>query len=192
MRLLHILSLLLFSQIFAFAQKSPCEFDINTTDSLGVYKEIKSELIYEKVFGNSSQLIFLSLASDNGTPLLKLQLIQKSKDFISPKCIDKNSRIYFQLTNGKIYTLINASNDTCDSLIFNETDKENNRLLDASFLFMKNDFEDLKKFPIMLMKIKLASDEKEYIISKELISEKIKTNSKPERFFIDNFQCIIN
>lgn len=188
----YIIALLTLAQFITFAQKQPCKFEINTTDSLGVYKETVSYLIYEKVFGNSSQYVFLSLASDNDTPILKLQLIQKSKDFISPKCIDKNSRIYFQLTNGKIYTLVNVSNDTCDNLIFNEAEKENNRFLDASFLFMKNDFEDLKKFPIMLMKIKLASDEKEYIISKELISEKINAKSSPERFFIDNLHCIMN
>jgi len=188
----YIIALLTLVQFITFAQKQPCKFEINTTDSLGVYKETVSHLIYEKVFGNSSQYVFLSLASDNDTPILKLQLIQKSKDFISPKCIDKNSKIYFQLTNGKIYTLVNVSNDTCDNLIFNEAEKENNRFLDASFLFMKNDFEDLKKFPIMLMKIKLASDEKEYIISKELISEKINAKSSPERFFIDNLHCIMN
>ena len=185
------ITVILLIQSVVFSQKN-CDFDINTTDSLGVYKETKSHLIYEKGFGNSSQLVFLSMGSDNSTPFLKLQLIQKSKDFITPKCIDKNSRIYFQLTNGKIYTLVNATNDKCDNLIFNDADKENNRLLDCTFLFLKNDFEDLKKYPIMLMKIKLASDEKEYVISKELISEKIKTTSNPERFFIDNFHCIIN
>lgn len=188
----YIIALLTFVQFITFAQKQPCKLEINTTDSLGVYKETASHLVYEKVFGNSSQFVFLSLASDNDTPILKLQLIQKSKDFISPKCIDKNSRIYFQLTNGKIYTLINASDDKCDNLIVNDVEKESNRFLDASFLFMKNDFEDLKRFPIMLMKIKLASDEKEYIISKELISEKINTKSSPERFFIDNLHCIMN
>ncbi|SHI86876.1 hypothetical protein [Flavobacterium terrae] len=188
----YIIALLTLAQFITFAQKQPCKFEINTTDSLGVYKETPSHLVYEKVFGNSSQLVFLSIGSDNSTPFLKLQIIQKSKDFIIPKCIDKNSRIYFQLTNGKIYTLVNASNDKCDNLIFNETDKENNRLLDCTFLFLKNDFEDLKKFPIMLMKIKLASDEKEYIISKELISEKINTKSNPESFFIDNLHCIMN
>lgn len=184
--------ILLLIQSITFCQKKPCTFETNIADSLGVYKETGTHLVYERVFGNSSQLVFLALASDNGTPVLKMQLIQKSKDFISPKCIDKNSRIYFQLTNGKIYTLINASNDKCDNLIFNDTDKENNRLLDVSFLFMKNDFEDLKKFPIMLMKIKLATDEKEYVISKELISEKIGLKSNPEKFFIDNYPCLEN
>ncbi|WP_395047189.1 hypothetical protein, partial [Flavobacterium sp.] len=162
-----------------FAQK-PCDYAVNLTDSIGTIKETKSCLVYEKVFGNSAQLVFLSLISDNGTPILNLQIIQKSVEFITPKCVDKNSKIYFQLSNGKIYTLINISENECDNLIYNEQEKLNNRLLNAHFLFIKDNFDDLKKYPIITMRIKLASETKDYILNKELHSEKITGIFEPE------------
>ncbi|WP_300567276.1 hypothetical protein [Flavobacterium sp.] len=189
MRITIIAFIFLF-QTSLFAQK-PCEYTTNVTDSLGTFKETKSCLVYEKVFGNTAQLVFLSLISDNGTPVLNLQIIQKSTDFITPKCIDKNSKIYFQLSNGKIYTLLNNSTENqCDNLIYNSNEKLNNRLLDAKFLFRINDFEDIKKYSITMMRIKYASETVDYILPKELRSEKIEGVFEPEKFFMTNFKCI--
>ena len=188
---IKLIALFIFIQAMAFAQK-PCDYSVNVTDSIGTLKETKSCLVYEKVFGNSAQLIFLSLISESGTPVLKLQIIQKSKDFITPKCLDKKSKMYFQLSNGKIFTLNNNAENQCDNLIYNQAEKENNRFLDANFLFLKNNFEDLKKYPITMMRIKYASETIDYILPKNLISEKLKSTFKPEDFFIDNFSCIEN
>ncbi|MEO8234644.1 MAG: hypothetical protein ABI549_04450 [Flavobacterium sp.] len=188
MRIPTIVLFYLFQSLL-FAQK-PCEYSVNVTDSIGTLKETKSCLVYERVFGNSAQFVFLSLISDNGTPVLSLQIIQKSTDFITPKCLDKNSKVYFQLSNGKIYTLLNAGENECDNLIYNAQEKLNNRLLNARFLFMKDNFEDLKKYPITMMRIKLASETKDYILQKELRGEKVTGVFEPENFFIDNFSCI--
>jgi hypothetical protein len=184
-----VLILFFLFQTVIFAQK-PCEYSVNVTDSISTLKETKSCLVYEKVFGNSAQLVFLSLISDNGTPILNLQIIQKSSDFITPKCIDKNSKIYFQLSNGKIYTLINTVENQCDNLIYNAEEKMNNRLLSVNFLFLKDNFEDLKKYPIITMRIKLASETQDYILQKELLGEKTTGRFEPENFFIDNFSCV--
>ena len=89
-----IIVLFFLFQSLLFAQK-PCEYSVNVTDSIGTLKETKSCLVYEKVFGNSTQLVFLSLLSDNGTPILNLQIIQKSPDFITPKCLDKIRKSMF-------------------------------------------------------------------------------------------------
>jgi len=186
---ISIIALFLLFQTSIFAQK-PCEYSVNVTDSIGTLKETKSCLVYEKVFGNSSQHIFLSLISNNGTPLLNIQIIQKSADFITPKCLDKNSKIYFQLSNGKIYTLMNTNDNQCDNLIYNSEEKMNNRLLDSNFLFLKNDFEDLKNLKISMMRIKYASETIDYIMPKELKSEKVDGVYAPESFFINNFSCI--
>lgn len=186
-----ILFLFLSFQTLTFAQK-PCQYIVNISDTLGTLKETKSCLVYEKVFGNTAQLIFLSLISNDGMPVLHLQIIQKSKDFITPKCIDKNSKIYFQLSNGKIFTLLNSSENECDNLIYNEAEKLNNRLLNAHFLFRKDDYEDLKKFPISLMRIKYASESIDYVLPKELHAEKVEGIFEPENFFIDNYPCIEN
>ncbi|MCL9809453.1 hypothetical protein [Flavobacterium luminosum] len=184
-----VLTVFLFFFSFAFAQK-PCKLALDVKDSIGVFKETKNCLVYEKVFGNSAQLIFLTLASDNDVPYIKLQIIQKSKDFITPKCLETNSKLFFQLSNGKIYTLINANEGSCDKFIYNELDKENNRFLEANYLFLKNDFEDLKKYSISLMKIHFSSGEVDYVLPKEIVSEKVETTSRPEDFFRENFNCI--
>ena len=186
-----ILFLLLFIQSIVFAQK-PCELATSITDSIGTYKETKSCLVYEKVFGNSAQLIFLSLASENDTPVLKIQIIQKSKDFITPKCLDTASKLFFQLSNGKVYSLIYADEGKCDNLIYNQTEKENNRFLEATFFFLKNDFEDLKKHSISLMKINYSSGPVDYILHKKIVSEKINITYNPENFFKDNYECLFS
>jgi hypothetical protein len=177
-------------QTILFAQKSPCELAVNVTDSIGTLKETKSCLVYEKNFGNNSQLVFLNLVVEDNIPTLHLQIIQKSTDFIAPKCLDKNSRIFFQLSNGKIYTFINTSESQCDNLIYNQEEKLNNRFLDAKFFFRKDDFEDIKKYPISMMQIKLASETQDYVLNKELVGEKVAGTYYPESFFIDSYSCI--
>lgn len=185
----YLIALFVLISTVLFAQK-PCEYITEVTDSLGTLKETKGCLVYERVFGNTTQFIFLSLISDNGTPMLNLQIIQKSPDFIAPKCLDKNSRVYFQLTNSKIYTLLSSAENQCDTMIFNDKDKVYNRVLNANFLFLKNDFEDLKKLPISIMRIKFASETIDYVLNKELVSEKLKITYYPDNFFVDNFKCI--
>ncbi len=94
------------------AQK-PCEFSVNVTDSLGTYKETKSAIVHEFVFGNTSKHIFFALTSTNDMPLLSLLILQKSKDFLKINCFDKNSRIYLQLENNKVITLIASEEENC-------------------------------------------------------------------------------
>lgn len=173
------------------AQK-PCELATNVTDSIGTLKETKTCVMYEKVFGGKTTVISISLASDNGTPVLKLQHIQKSKDFEMPKCFDKSSKVIFQLSNGKIYTMIYGENDKCDQLIYNETEKLNNRYVEGNFLFMKDDFTELTKFPISFMRIRYAGENTDYVVQKELDCETLIETHFPANFFIDNFNCIAN
>lgn len=187
-----IILLFLFLSSFVKAQK-PCEYSVNVTDSIGTLKETKSCLVYEKVFGNKSTLVFIALASDNNVPLLKLQYIQKSKEFDAPKCLDKNSRIFFQLTNGKIYTLLFGEEAKCDNLIYNNIDTTNNRFLDANFLFLKDNFEDFSKSTVSLMRIRFSNNViEDFVFSKELISETLQEKFHPENYFKENFNCIAN
>jgi len=187
----RILLFFLFLQTLIFAQK-PCELATNVTDSIGTLKETKSCLVYEKVFGNKSTLIFMSLQSVNNVPVLKIQYIQKSKDFETPKCLDQNSRVIFQLSNGKIYTLVNAEEPKCDNLIYNQNENSNNRFLDASFLFLKDDFDEITKHSISLMRIRFAGGSEDYVFPKELVSETLKETFKPGSFFMEYFNCIAN
>jgi len=136
-----LLLLLLFCSTYTFAQKD-CDYSINTVDSIGTYKSTQDYVIHERIFGNSKTSIFFSLINADGLLSLNMQMVQKSPDFISAKCLDKNSKIYIQLTNGKVVTLLGIEQETCGNSIRNNN--ENCRLLSGYFLFMKDSFEDLK------------------------------------------------
>ncbi|WP_308131997.1 hypothetical protein [uncultured Flavobacterium sp.] len=176
-------------QMGVYAQKS-CEYSSNFTDSIGSYKETVQKIVYEKNFAGTSSYIFFSLINANGTPLLNFQNIQKSKDFIKAYCFDKNSRVYLQLANGKIITMLISDEGSCGSMIRDEAQSSNIRISTGAFLFMKNTMEELEKSPITLIRIKYASETVDYIMKKELTSELNGEKSYPENFFIDHLKCL--
>ncbi len=188
-----LLLLLFFFLITAVQAQKKCDYAIFEKDSTVTYKETKACLVYERILGGKSTLIFITLANKNDIPFLKLEYIQKSTEFEVPKCLSKNSKIYFQLANGKIYTMVFGEESVCDNLYYNEKDKTNNRLLDVNFFFLKDNFEDLMKHPVSIMRIKFADNTTEdYVLAKELISETLKESFFPEKYFQENFSCITN
>lgn len=174
-----------------FAQKN-CEFGTTFTDSIGEYKETKQKIVYEKVFAGTSSNIFFSLANDGGTPLLNLQFIQKSKDFMKATCFDASSKMYLQLENGKIITMIISGEGDCGTTVRDATNTASVRITSASFLFMKNSMEELKKSPVSLIRIKFGTEMTDYILKKEIVSEVNSEKSYPQNFFIDFLKCIEN
>lgn len=179
---------LLFSST-AFAQKN-CEYPVNFTDSIGSYKETKQVIIHEKNFGNTSSYIFFSLVNTNGTPLLNFQNFQKSKDFMTAHCLNQNSKIYLQLLDGNIVTLFNSSpDDNCGSSVRDEQGK-NIRITSASFLFLKDGFQKLKKSPVTMIRVKYSSEMIDYIVKSELTSELTNTTYYPEKFFMNYIACV--
>lgn len=147
--------------------------------------------MYERIFGNSSSYIIFSLAKTNGIPLLKFQSIQKSKDFIKVNCFDKSSRIYLELANGKIITMIISDEGDCGTMLRDEAQTSNIRITSASFLFMKNTMEELQKSPLQRVRIRYSSTEiVDYMIKETLLSEMNKQTYEPEKFFIENIPCI--
>ena len=171
-----------------FAQK-PCEYSTNVTDSIGTYKLTKEYMIYEKNFAGNTNYIFYSLALTDGTPTLNLQLIQKSKDFLKANCFDKNSKLFLQLNNGKIITLLHIDQDNCGSMVRDDKGFDN-RILSGTFMFMKGFFEDLKTSPVNLMRIKYLTDVEDYVIKKEFQSELTNQVYEPETYFIKYLKCI--
>ena len=55
---------------------------------------------------------------------------------------------------------------------------------------MKDTFEELKKSPISLMRIKYAGETVDYIFKSELTSEIDKVTYYPENYFINYLKCI--
>jgi len=178
--------ILLFS-LNAFAQKE-CAYSTNVKDSLGSYKSTKDYVVYERVFGNSQTTIFFSLINADGLLSLNVQMVQKSKDFISAKCFDKYSKIYFQLNNGKVVTLLGIDQESCGNAVRNGD--ENIRILGGYFLFMKDTFEELKQSPISFLRIKFAGETVDYVAKSELVSEVDKKTYNPDNFFLDYLKCI--
>jgi hypothetical protein len=179
---------ILFFSLNIFAQK-PCEYSANVTDSIGTYKATKEYIISEKNFAGNSSYIFYSLALTDGLPTLTVQLIQKSKDFIKANCFDKNSKLFLQLNNGKIITLIHIDQENCGTMIRDEKGFDN-RVNSGIFMFMKDSFQDLKSSPVSMMRIKYLTDTEDYVFKKEFKSELTSEIYNPETYFIDNLKCI--
>ena len=74
-----------------------------------------------------------------------------------------------QLNNGKIVTLLFAGVETCGTLVRNDKN-ENTRILTGSFVFSKENFEELKTSPVTFMRIKYSSEIIDYPFKTELIS----------------------
>lgn len=172
----------------AFAQK-PCEYSANVTDSLGTYKVTNDYMISEKYFGGTFDYVFFALAQTDGLPTLNLQLIQKSKDFIKANCFDKNSKVFLQLENGKIVTLIHIDKESCGTLIHDEKGFDN-RINTGIFMFMKEGFEELKKSPVSIMRIKYLTNIEDYIVKRELTSELNGKIYHPNTYFMENIRCV--
>ena len=171
-----------------FAQK-PCEYSANVTDSIGTYKSTKEYMIYEKNFAGNTNYIFYSLALTDGTPTLNINFIQKSKEFLKANCFDKNSKLFLQLNNGKIITLIHIDQENCGTLIRDEKGFDN-RVLTGTFMFMKGTLEDLKSSPVNMMRIKYLTDIENYVIKKEFLSELDNKVYQPETYFVNYLHCI--
>jgi hypothetical protein len=188
MKKLSLIGFLLLS-LTLFAQKE-CELSSNVNDSLGFYKATKSCIVYEKNFAGKNIYVFFSLINDNGTPYLNLQTIQKSETFISANCMDENSRLYLQLMNGKIVTLLHTKEEDCGTMLRIPEENKYSRVNSSNFMFMKGSLEDLKTSPISLIKIKSGIASIEYVMVKEFKSELNDITYYPENFFISNFKCI--
>jgi hypothetical protein len=146
-------------------------------------------MIYEKNFAGNKKYIFFSLALTDGTPTLNVQLIQKSKEFIKANCFDKNSKLFFQLNNGKIITLIQIDQENCGTMV-RDNEGFDNRLLVGNFMFIKGTLEDLKSSPVNLMRIKYLTDLDDYVIRKEFTAEMDNKIYQPENYFITFLHCI--
>ena len=184
-----VLIVILLMNLVAIAQKD-CELTTNVNDSLGFYKSTKGCIVYEKNFAGRSNYIFFSLINDNGTPYLNVQNIQKSQDFIKANCLDENTKLFFQLMNGKIITMLHSNEIDCGTMIRIEEENKYSRVNSSNFLFLKGSIEDLKSSPISLMKIKTGTESNDYVMTKELKSELNNETYYPENYFISNFTCI--
>lgn len=175
----------------ALAQK-PCEFAADVVDSLGTYKATKDFVFYEKNFGGTTARLFFSLVQTDGLPTLNTQFITRSKEFIKAYCFDKNSKIFFQLANGKVVTLMHIDSESCGTSLHDPKGVYSNRVHSGIFLFLKESVEALKTSPITMMRIRYSTETVDYIVKSEFVSESDGKTYKPETYFMDNLHCILN
>ncbi|WP_338410446.1 hypothetical protein [uncultured Flavobacterium sp.] len=185
-----ITTLLFLFVSIAFAQNKDCKIDFEEQTDSTYIKKTSEFLVHERVFGNSKEMIFLSLLNSNGVLMLGFQQIQKSADFIPAFCFDANSKIYFQLENGKIISLINSGQENCSTLNYDLETKSNIKVLTHFFLFLKENYEELAKSPISLMRIYHVSEKTDIVLKSELKSELLNTTSFPTHYFMDYLHCI--
>lgn len=185
-----LFSIIILLNLNLFAQK-PCDFSVNVKDSIGTYKEMKSNIVHEHVFGSTSSYVVFSLALTDEMPTLTIQIIQKSKDFIKVNCLDKNSKVFLQLDNGKIITLIATDQENCGSPVKDDLGY-NNRILSGTFMFIKGTLEDLQHSPVSSMRIKFTTESLDYIFKKEFISELDGKTYSAGSYFIDYLHCVLN
>jgi hypothetical protein len=185
-----LITLFLLLNFVALAQK-PCEIDTDVTDSLGTYKSTKQYMIFERSFAGNSTNIFFALSVNNGVFGVESQILQRSNEFIKANCFDSSSRIYLQLNNGKIVTLLYTGNDTCGTLLRDEKNG-NNRILGGTFAIAKENYEELKISPVTFMRVKFAGETIDYPFKTEFISEMNKNKYEPENYFINYLKCIEN
>lgn len=188
MKYLLLLALLLSLNLYA---QKPCEYSVNVTDSLGTYKSTKEYMLCEKNFAGTANYVFFSLSLTDGLPTVNVQLIQKSKSFIKANCFDKDSKIFLQLNDGKIITLLHMNDENCGTLLRDDKGFDN-RVTTGVFMFMKDSFAALKSSPISMMRIKYLTDTEDYVLKKEFTSELNNEVYKPETYFMDTIKCIEN
>jgi len=185
-----LLFLFLLAAFASHAQK-PCDFSSDVKDSIGTYKSTREYAFHERFFGSNQSHIFFSLVKTDELPTLNLTFITKSNDFIKANCLDKNSRIYFQLANGKVVTMVYGGDDNCGTAVRDQKGM-NNRIQTAIFFFMKDSFEELQKAPITLMRIRFSTETIDYIVKSSFVSEADAKTYTPETYFMDNLHCILN
>lgn len=190
MKTTKIYYLLLIIGLISVAQNKDCVYDFEEkTDSTNL-KIIAPRIIHEKIFGNTTEIIQFELINQNNIPIVKLQQIQKSTEFIPLSCINSKSKIYLQLQNGSIVTLISVTEDACGVYNYLAETKSNIRVVDSYFAFTATKYEDLKESPISLMRIQFADGAKDYVIKDKHTSELQKEEVEPSKIFIDYLHCI--
>lgn len=167
-----------------------CKLTTETTEDGRVIQTTEDYMVYEKIFGGSSQFIFLSLTNSGGTPLLNFQHLAKSNEFPQLYCFDKNSKIHIQLTNGKVVTLINGTDDECGNLLYNGEEKKNIRILSGTFLFTKGSLEELQKSTITFIRVNYTTGSVDYPIRGMINSETTKQQYYPEKYFMNFIKCL--
>jgi hypothetical protein len=187
---LKLTALLLFIN-FSFSQDKICDFETNIVTDTSSTRVLTDEIIDESIFGNTTSFLTFKMFEVDGILGLNFQYLQKSKDILMPICIDKNTKIILELSNGKQVKLINSTElEACNDIQYDAINKNNVRVLTGFFYFTPENFQDLKTEKVFLIKIAAITGDVNFIIKPQLNSEIYKTKSTPDTYFIENLKCL--
>lgn len=187
---LKITALLLLTNL-SFSQEKLCDFEVNIVTDTSSTRVLTDEIIDESVFGNTTSFLTFKMFEVDGVLGINFQYLQKSKDILSPICIDKNTKIILELANGKQVKLVNSTDlETCNDLQYDAKNKNNLRILNGFFYFTPENFQDLKTEKVYLIKILANTGDVNFVIKPQLNSEIDKTKSTPDTYFIENLKCL--
>lgn len=189
-KILIILIIGLFSS--AQAQKKNCSIDYEVkNDSVDLIK-LNDKLIFEKNFNEKNESLFFSLIRSGEENVLQFQWLEKSKDFTINRCFNADSEIRIDMINADFVNLKIYDNDVCSTLVFDEVQQNNLRILNTFFKIEPQDLEKLLASKMSLLTVNFSTGKEYYNITDKLISENTKTESKPAFFFIEEIPCLKN
>ncbi len=175
----------------SFSQEKLCDFETNIVTDTSSTRVLTDEIIDESVFGNTTSFLTFKMFEVDGVLGINFQYLQKSKDILSPICIDKNTKIYLELSNGKEVKLVNSTDlESCNELQYDALNKNNVRVLNGYFYFSPENFQDLKTEKVYLIKITANTGDVNFVVKPILNSEIYKTKSTPDTYFIENLKCL--
>ncbi len=186
---MRFLWLFLLAFPMAFSAQSDCEFSVNVADSIGTYQATRDVIVYERVFGGTSRYLFFSLEKTNGVPSLQMKMITKSRDFIKANCLDENSRMFLQLNNGQVVTLLYSGQDDCGVSV-RDPEGVSSRIQSGNFWFAKAGFDALLTSEVNLVRIRFGTETIDLPIRTSLKAELDGQTYAPSRYFIDYLHCI--
>ncbi len=172
------------------AQKKNCSIDYEVkNDSVDLIK-LNDKLIFEKNFNEKNESLFFSLIRSGDENVLQFQWLEKSKDFTINRCFNADSEIRVDLINADFVNLKIYDNDVCATLIFDEVQQNNLRILNTYFKIEPQDLEKLLASKMSLLTVNFSTGKEYYNITDKLISENSKTESKPAFFFMEEIPCL--
>ena len=190
MKIIFKLIAILLLNNLSFSQDKACEFEIDIATDTSSTRVLKDKIIDETILENTTTFLTFKLFEVDGVLGLNFQYLQKSKNFLTPICIDKNTKIYVTLANGNQVKLINSTEtETCNDLQYDEINKNNVRILAGFFYFTPENFKQLSLEKVNFIKLTASTGDINFVIKPQIISEIYKETSTPETYFIDNLKC---
>lgn len=172
------------------AQETKCELDFEIDNDSVQLKRFKEHLLYEMDMGKKRESLFFSLIESEGIPLLEVQYLLRSPDFIPTQCFNDKSLISIQLLNGQVISLRHVAEESCSTFVYDAPEKTNIRILSSYFRILDNDVVKLQQAPISLIQIRFSIEQKTFVVKNELNSSIVNQSYRPASFFQENLACL--